>query len=237
MKKIHTLFLHKKSIFAFLIVIVFLLNIIFLPNITASSPNGKITIVVDAGHGGLDGGSVGKSGSTERVLNLDYAKALKNYLENYGFNVVLTRNTLDGLYKPDSNNIKKDDMLKRKEIIEKSNADLIVSIHMNYFPLESAKGAQVFYNPQSDVSHALADSIQSVFAANLTMARPNSEVGDYYMLNCTNVPAVIVECGFLSNPEEEALLLTEEYRKKVCYYILCGIVKYYAEVENFLPDV
>lgn len=237
MRKIHTLFLRKKSIFAVLIVIAILLNLIFLSNITASSPNGKITIVVDAGHGGLDGGSVGKSGSTERVLNLDYAKTLKNYLENYGFNVVLTRNTLDGLYKPDSNNIKKDDMLKRKEIIEKSNADLIVSIHMNYFPLESAKGAQVFYNPQSDVSHALADSIQSVFAANLTMARPNSEVGDYYMLNCTNVPAVIVECGFLSNPEEEALLLTEEYRKKVCYYILCGIVKYYAEVENFLPDV
>lgn len=128
-------------------------------------------------------------------------------------------------------------MLKRKEIIEKSNADLIVSIHMNYFPLESAKGAQVFYNPQSDVSHALADSIQSVFAASLTLARPNSEVGDYYMLNCTNIPAVIVECGFLSNPEEESLLLTEEYRKKVCYNILCGIVKYYAEVEDFLPDV
>ncbi|MBO4413007.1 MAG: N-acetylmuramoyl-L-alanine amidase [Clostridia bacterium] len=216
---------------------IFLLNVIFLPYKTASSPNLKPTIVVDAGHGGMDGGSVGISGSTERVLNLEYAKTLKTYLENYGFNVVMTRTTLDGLYSPDSDNIKKDDMLARKKIIEKSNADLIVSIHMNYFPLESAKGAQVFYNPQSDVSHALADSIQSVFSSNLTLARPNSEVGDYYMLNCTSVPAVIVECGFISNPEEEALLLTEEYRKKVCYNILCGIVKYYAEVEDFLPDV
>ena len=239
MKKTKILIIKKKKLlWIFLgVLLVITFGLTYFSVKPTSTPKAKYTIVVDAGHGGMDGGSVGISGSTERVLNLDYAKTLKEYLQNYGFNVVLTRNSLDGLYKPDSDNIKKDDMLARKEIIEKSNADLIVSIHMNYFPLESAKGAQVFYNPQSDVSHALADSIQSVFAANLTMSRPNSEVGDYYMLNCTNVPAVIVECGFLSNPEEEALLLTEEYRKKVCYYILCGIVKYYAEVEDFLPDV
>ena len=236
MKKIHTLFLQKKYILIALAIVIFLLNVILLPNQVASSPKLSPTIVVDAGHGGMDGGSVGVSGSTERVLNLEYAKTLKNYLENYGFNVVMTRETLDGLYPMNSENIKKDDMLARKEIIEKSNADIILSIHMNYFPLSSCIGAQVFYNPDSDVSNHLADSIQSVFIQNLENARTNSEVGDYYMLNCTKVPAVIVECGFLSNPEEEALLLTEEYKNKVCYYILCGLLKYYSEVGVYLPD-
>ena len=219
-----------------LYVVIFVLNVIFLPYQPASSPKLSPTIVVDAGHGGMDGGSVGSTGATERELNLEYAKTLKKYLEDYGFNVVMTRETLDGLYSEDSDNIKKDDMLKRKEIIEKSNADIIISVHMNYFPLESCSGAQVFYNPVSDVSHCLADSIQSVLSQNLSSARKNSEVGDYYMLNCTDVPAVIVECGFLSNPEEEALILTEEYKNKICYYILCGLLKYYAEVGEFVPD-
>ena len=187
-----------------------------------------LTVVVDAGHGGIDGGSTGYSGTTERVINLEYAKTLKNYLENFGFNVVMTRNNLDGLYSSLSSNKKKDDMLARKKIIENSNADLVVSIHMNSFPLESCRGAQVFYNPDSAISKSLATSIQECFVENLEYARPNADKGDYYILSCTSVPSVIVECGFISNKEEEKWLLTEEYRSNLCYQILSGIIKYFA---------
>ena len=228
------LVLKKRNIIISCFLILILLACVFLPVAITSTPSGKATIIVDAGHGGADGGSVGFSGTTERVINLEYAKTLKKYLENYGFKVVLTRENLDGLASPNSENIKKDDMLKRKEIIEKNNADLVISLHMNSFPLDSCRGAQVFYNPNSEISKSLATSIQSIFINNLPEARKNADVGDYYMLNCTNVPSVIVECGFISNPEEEKLLLTEEYREKVCYSILCGIIKYYAEanIEN-----
>ena len=157
--------------------------------------------------------------------------------ENYGFNVVLTRKNLNGLYSNFSTNKKKDDMLARKKIIEESNADIVVSLHMNAFPLEECRGAQVFYNPESETSKTLANSIQDIFIQSLPQARKNADTGDYYMLNCTDVPAVIVECGFISNPEEEKLLLSEDYREKVCYSILCGIVKYFGAsgegVENF----
>lgn len=227
--------IRKKVVLFFSVALVIIISAFFLFNFLKSSVKTSnlnvytgLTIVVDAGHGGIDGGSIGYSGTTERVINLEYAKTLKNYLENFGFNVVLTRNNLDGLYSSLSSNKKKDDMLARKKIIENSNADLVVSIHMNAFPLESCRGAQVFYNPESNISKNLAISIQECFVANLENARKNADKGDYYLLNCTSVPSVIVECGFISNPEEEKLLLTEEYRNKVCYQILSGIVKYFS---------
>lgn len=221
----------KKSIIIILLCIVIIGAIIggYFSVKATCMPNLSPTIVVDAGHGGIDGGSVGYSGTTERVINLDYAKTLKQYFENYGFNVVMTRNNLDGLYSEFSSNKKKDDMLERKKIIEKSNADLVISIHMNAFPLQSCRGAQVFYNSESEISKILATSIQNSFISNLPNARQNADIGDYYMLNCTNVPSVIVECGFISNIEEEQLLLTESYREKLCYSILCGVVRYFAE--------
>ena len=231
MKKLSNIFfvVKKKTIIYLLLFVIVISSFVFLPSIFATSPSGLMTIVVDAGHGGIDGGSVGYSGTTERVINLDYAKTLKKYLESYGFNVVMTRENLDGLYSAYSTNKKKDDMMERKKIIEDANADLVISIHMNSFPLQSCRGAQVFYNPESEISKSLAESIQSTFVTNLPNARKNIDVGDYYMLNCTNVPSVIVECGFISNAEEEKLLLNEEYREKLCYSILCGVVKYFAE--------
>lgn len=117
-------------------------------------------------------------------------------------------------------------MEKRRQIIEKSNADLIISLHMNSFTLKSVRGANVFYNPGNEVSKNLADAIQSSLYASLSYAKKYAGVGDYYMLTCTNVPAVIIECGFLSNLEEERLLLSDEYREKVSYAILCGVIKY-----------
>ena len=220
----------KKAVVALILSVIFVFLVVGVPAIvSASSPAPEFVVVLNAGHGGIDGGSVGYSGTTERVINLDYAKTLKKYLESYGFNVVMTRENLDGLYSEYSTNKKKDDMMERKKIIENANADLVISIHMNSFPLQSCRGAQVFYNPESEISKSLAESIQSTFVTNLPNARKNIDVGDYYMLNCTNVPSVIVECGFISNAEEEKLLLNEEYREKLFYSILCGVVKYFAE--------
>ncbi len=217
----------RKTLFLIFVLVVVLVGIAVLPSAFASSPSNKLRIVVDAGHGGIDGGCEGsREGSNERELNLLYAKTLKTYLESYGIEVVLTRSTTDGLYSALASNKKKDDMKKRKEIIEKANADLIVSLHMNAFPQKSARGAQVYYNPESEVSKSLATAIQSSFKKDLPSAKSVPAVGDYYILNCTNTPAVIVECGFLSNDEEEILLLSSTYRDKVCYSILCGIVKY-----------
>ena len=192
-----------------------------------TQPSLPYKIVVDAGHGGIDAGCEGSlEGSNERELNLLYANSLKKYLETYGIEVVMTRTTTDGLYSAFAPNKKKDDMKKREEIINKANADLVVSIHMNAFPTTSARGAQVFYNPESEVSKNLASSIQNCFITDLPQAKKEALVGDYYILNCTNTPSVIVECGFLSNPEEEVLLLSNEYCEKLCYSIFCGIIKY-----------
>ena len=192
-----------------------------------NEPSLPYKIVVDAGHGGIDAGCEGSlEGSNERELNLLYANSLKKYLETYGIEVVMTRTTTDGLYSAFAPNKKKDDMKKRENIINNANADLVVSIHMNAYPTSSVRGAQVFYNPESEVSENLALSIQNCFIADLPEAKDTTSVGDYYILNCTSTPAVIVECGFLTNPEEEILLMSSEYREKLCYSIFCGIVKY-----------
>ena len=184
------------------------------------------SIVIDAGHGGIDGGSEGFNGTKESEINLEYAKTLEQYFKDFGFKTIMTRSNENGLYSPFASNKKKDDMLKRKQIIENSSPDLVVSIHMNSFTLSSSRGAQVFYNKDNENSKLLADQIQKQFVLNLTKARKTSQSADYYILNCASVPSVIVECGFISNQEEETLLNTSQYREKVCYSILCGVVSY-----------
>ena len=186
------------------------------------------TIVIDAGHGGIDGGSVGVSKTVEKDINLQYAKTLEKMCEEFGFRVVMTRTTDGGLYSPFSVNKKKDDMKKRKEIIEKACPDVVVSIHMNSTTYSSSRGAQVFYNDENENSKLLAKSIQQQFVDKLIKPRKTAQSGDFFITSCTNFPSVIVECGFLSNREEENLLLTNDYKNNVCYSILCGILAYMA---------
>lgn len=196
--------------------------------IKVSSPKKKYTVVIDAGHGGIDGGSVGVvTKNDENHLNLEYAKCLKSYFESFDIGVVMTRTTLDGLYSPTAKNKKKSDMQKRKEIIEKSGANLVVSIHMNSFPTRSSRGAQVFYDQNNPSGKALAESIQKRFVLDVENARKTPKHGDYFMVNCTPLPSVIVECGYLSNPDEDRLLSTKSYREKICYSIFCGILLFF----------
>lgn len=146
-------------------------------------------------------------------------------MQDFGFNVVMTRTTSSGLYSPFASNKKKDDMKKRKEIIDNSNADFVISIHMNSFS-GKASGAQVFYGKGDEPSKSLADNIQKYFIKYLENAKSSTKVGDYYVLNAITCPSVLVECGYLSNATEETLLLTEDYKKEVCYSILLGVISY-----------
>ena len=218
----------KKRILLLLLIffLVFIICVTCVKSISTTSPKTKYTIVIDAGHGGVDGGSVGKTTKvSEASLNLEYAKCLKTMLSDFGFNVVMTRENENGLYSPLAQNKKKDDMKKRKDIIEKSNADFVISIHMNSYT-SSSVGAQVFYGKDNEPSKALAQSIQDYFIKNLSEARLEIKIGDYYILNAINVPSVLVECGYLSNPKEEKLLISDEYKKEVCYSILLGVLNY-----------
>lgn len=190
-----------------------------------------IKIVVDAGHGGIDGGVCGiNSGIKESELNLDVTKKLQNYLVSAGFGVVLTRNSEAGLYGTAVGNLKKKDMKKRREIILDSNPNLVVSIHMNKFSNSSRRGAQTFYKEGDENGKKLADSIQDSFNEMSDTGRKYTALsGDYYILNCTEIPSVIAECGFLSNPDDEALLLKEEYRSEIAYALFKGIISYLSQ--------
>ena len=194
----------------------------------ASSPKPKYSIVIDAGHGGIDGGAVGReSGITESELNLRYAKQLEKLCLDVGIEVVMTRSDMNGLYDENASNRKKSEMEKRKEIINSSGADCLVSIHMNSFPVESCNGAQIFYCKGSQEGFRFAKSVQEVVCQNFSNARNYVTAGDYFVLNNSNIPAILIECGFLTNPNEEISLIDEKYCEKFCYSILAGIMSYF----------
>lgn len=188
-------------------------------------PKAAHTIVIDAGHGGKDGGAVGEH-TTESELNLEYTLILKDICKQFGFDVVLTRSDMNGLYNPLAKNKKRSEMEKRKEIIEKSRADLVVSIHMNSFPSSEARGAQVYYAEGSESGKELAEKVQTSLYRSVEYSKKTSKSGDFYVLNCSNKPSILVECGFLSNPEEETLLADKEYQHEFCYNLFCGILQF-----------
>lgn len=185
-------------------------------------------VVVDAGHGGTDPGKVGVDGSLEKDINLAVAERLKTYLEQDDVKVIMTRETDTGLYSEADSRKKMADMKKRCEIIEESGADLVVSIHQNSYHEESVSGGQVFYYRDSSKGKALAEILQDRFDyvlgdQNRRLPKANS---NYYLLLHVKCPIVIVECGFLSNRKEAALLNSGEYQDKLAYTIHMGIMEY-----------
>lgn len=226
--KLEFLTIKKRTILFVLTAVILLFSVIgacFV--IQASSPKPEYSIVIDAGHGGRDGGAVGVSGITESELNLMYAKQLASLCEDFGIGVVMTRSDMNGLYDESATNKKRSEMERRKNIINTSGADLMISIHMNSFPLPSSNGAYVFYANGSEEGLALAKSIQTSLRQSFDNARDFVSVGDYFVLNYSNIPSVLVECGFLSNPEEEKNLQNDEYCEKFCYSLLVGILSYF----------
>ena len=191
-----------------------------------SKTNG-ITIVLDAGHGGRDGGSVGVNGTIEKEINLEYVLMLKDKLVKNGFTVVLTRKNDYGLYSTTAKNKKQSDMNERLRIIKETNPNLVVSIHMNSFASSSARGAVTYYRNEDGSSKQCADYIQKSLKKFCNARMEKSKVGDYFMLNCSYYTAVLIECGFISNPEEEMLLNDNSYKEQIVDAIYNGILLYF----------
>ena len=193
----------------------------------------KPCIVVDAGHGGRDAGKVGVNDALEKDINLSLALKLKAALEKEEIEVVLTRDSDIGLYSEDSTNKKAEDMQNRCKIITDANPVFTVSLHQNSYTSPEVRGAQVFYYGQSKEGKDLADIIQSSLIANVAPENTRTAKANesYYLLKKTPTPTVIVECGFLSNPEEADLLLTEDYQDKLIEAIRLGIMEYLEKKE------
>lgn len=213
---------------ALLVGVLVSVGVLFCVRSASVKPNLQHTIVIDAGHGGKDGGAVGvQTGITESALNLEYSLYLKDLCQQFGFKVVLTRSDMGGLYSPLASNKKRSEMETRRKIIEKSNADLVVSVHMNSFSSSEGRGAQVFYADGSEAGQKLAQSVQTMLHGDIGYAKKTAKVGDYYILNAIESPSILVECGFLSNAEEEVLLQEDGYMHDFCYSVLCGILGYF----------
>ena len=219
-----------KTILSILFVCILMFIAVFVSYMAVNNkkvPKTTYTIIIDAGHGGRDDGCSGAQGTKESEINLAIAKTLKTYLNTLGLKVVMTREDGNGLYDAGADNFKLSDMNKRLDIIKESNADMVISNHQNSYPDKALKGAQVFYQEDDEVSCGFADSVKSQLVKQLENARSEIIKGDYFLLKESQRPAIIVECGYLSNVNEEALLNDGDYQSKVSYSIMCGVVKYF----------
>lgn len=196
--------------------------------VSGKSSTEKIKILIDAGHGGNDPGKVSADGTLEKDLNLIIAQKLGKYLKKQGMEVYYTRQKDAGLYSPDANNKKMQDMQKRCRIIENVQPDFMISIHQNSFVDSKVCGAQVFYYSTSREGQALGEALQQALIkyadpSNHRKAKAND---NYYLLKKTKCPAVIIECGFLSNPQECEKLKSDKYQIRIIESIYRGILIY-----------
>lgn len=193
----------------------------------------RCTIVVDAGHGGNDPGKIGVNGVKEKDINLNIALLLREYLESQNIKVIMTRTEDRGLYSEDSANKKSEDMKNRVKLIEESEADYLVSIHQNSYTDAKYSGAQVFYYTGSSEGEKLAEIVQSrlVNGADPQNHREAKANKEYYLLKKSIVPAIICECGFLSNIEECEKLSTDQYQKTIAESIFQGIMEYLDSIQ------
>ena len=201
---------------------------------TVSLPVSGKTIVVDAGHGKPDEGAESSTGTTEAETNLKIALKLQNLLEQSGSTVILTRSDENAIYDYDSKTLRQkkiSDIHNRVKIGNESSADIFVSIHLNKIPQQQYDGWQTFYNAQSSDGKKLAESIQKNL--NDAIQKENNRVAktidNIYIIKHVEIPTTIVECGFLSNPEEEKLLLQDEYQDKLAWGVYNGIIDYFYE--------
>ena len=194
---------------------------------TDTVPSRNYTVLIDPGHGGTDPGSIGyKTKIHEADLNLKLSIMLKEKLESSGINVVMTRQDEKAMVEGAGKKWKKADMEARKELIKKARPNMVISLHQNSYTNHSLRGAQVFYDKTSDISKQIAEFIQCEFKQNLDNSIKATSPGDYFILKCSLAPSVIVECGFLSNAEEEKLLLSPDYQEKIVDCIYKGIIKF-----------
>ncbi len=191
----------------------------------------KKTIVIDAGHGGEDSGAVA-NGILEKDINLSISLKLRDMLEACGYNVVMTRDTDKSIYDSTAGTTREkkvSDLKNRTDIINGSEDNILVSIHQNKFEQSQYYGTQMFYSVNSPESEHLAEELRRSVTSmlqpdNKRELKPSTD--SIYILKKAEVPAVIVECGFLSNPQEAQKLASEEYQQQMAFAIFCGITGY-----------
>lgn len=200
------------------------------PSLERVSAEGFPTVVIDAGHGGRDGGAVGEDGTLEKDLNLQIARVLSELLKVSGYNVVMTRNEDVMLSTEDSVGSAKLRDLKKRLMIASSYPEAVtVSIHCNKFPSEDCRGLQVYYS-DNETAKALAVGIQE---STVSLLQPENhrkaKLADssIYILDRAKTPSVLIECGFLSNTEERERLKNADYQRALALAVLVGITEVY----------
>ncbi|MGI6624135.1 MAG: N-acetylmuramoyl-L-alanine amidase [Limnochordia bacterium] len=204
----------------------------FLPVSGGNTPLGISgrTIVIDAGHGGIDPGAVSAQGVLEKDVTLAISQELEYLLKRAAVYVVMVRRGDYDLADSSEVNLlnrKRQDLSRRVQIAEQAQADLYISIHANYFPSPIWSGAQTFYFEGSGQGEHLAKTLQTELVRNLGPNHRLARPGDFRVLRDTSMPAAMVEVGFLSNPREAALLSQTSYQKQVAAAIFSGILRYY----------
>lgn len=189
-------------------------------------------IIIDAGHGGMDGGAVSADGTQEQYLNLDIALKMNEYLTELGYKTVLTRSDDNSIHDSDADTIRQQkvsDIHNRLKIIESNPDSIFVSVHQNYYTESKYSGTQVFYSVNNPESEKLAQNIQNSVVSSLQPdnTRQIKQSGSaIYLLHHSTVPSVLVECGFLSNAEETEKLKNEAYRMQMAQAVCKGIINY-----------
>lgn len=189
------------------------------------------TIVLDAGHGGKDSGTSAADGTLEKDINLGIVLNLYDFLRFAGINAVTIRNNDSECYPPKSDT-NRSDLYNRLDFVNNIDNSVLVSIHQNHFEDTSEWGMQVWYTANEETSKILADNILDISKSflqpeNQRVNKPSDN--SYYILYQASVPSVMVECGFMSNPEENIKLKNDKYQKQLSYTILMGINKYLTE--------
>lgn len=203
------------------------------PDSFTFAENSDRVIIIDPGHGGFDGGAVGVNGTVEKDINLAISLKLRDMLTDAGFSVVMTRDTDRALNDSDDTTIRRrkiSDMRNRLNLTKLYPGSVLISIHQNKLAGSSGvHGAQIFYSPNRPDSRELADFIQTEFNTGIQPEKPREIVKTgknlYLFYHAQNI-AVLCECGFLSHPEEEAMLGTDDYQYKVAYCVYSGLLKW-----------
>lgn len=193
-------------------------------------------IVIDPGHGGDDPGALGSGSMHEKDIVLSVAKKLASVLREAGTKTLLTRDRDRELTTSDDSDLysaeKIQELSARVELANKQGADIFISIHVNSFPDPQENGAQTFYQPGSEEGEKLGMAVQQELNRHLANPGREAKPVDYFITRTTEMPSVIVEIGFITNPQEEKLLLDQHYQKKIAWAIYAGIVRYFAQSES-----
>ena len=226
-------FFDRKTLCLYLMILSLFLTVPLVGNktVTVISENAQIKnhVVIDAGHGGVDGGAVSCTGVLESKINLEIALKLEAMLHLFGIRTVMIRNTDRSVYTQGTTIAAKkvSDIRERVRIVNSTQNALLLSIHQNHYTDPRYSGGQVFYNHTAD-SKKLGEMMQAALHTNLDSSnkRPAKKISGVYLMEHINCTGILVECGFLSNPQEEAFLRDASYQKKLCGVIAATVSGY-----------